>query len=818
MPNVSNFLRELRFAVRTLARKPGFTAVAVLTVAVAIGACTIIYSIVHGVLIQPLPYADPDRLVQVWQVNRGAPGREGQFSDPNFEDLRDQSRAFAALGQYGAGTNTVIAGSTPHRVQTSRVSAQFFDVFGTPPARGRVFTAEERHVGAPPVAVVAQRFWERAMAGAEVGAAAIRVGDVSHTVVGVMPTSFNFPEGTDVWLPREQIERNPYRTGHNWRVVGRLAPGAPLAAARGDVTAVARRLEQSLGEDTLMVDVALVPLHEQIAGGVRRVLVVLLAAVACLLVIGCANLVNLLLVHVAGRRRELAVRSALGAGRGSLAGPLLAETTVLTALGGLLGLALGAAGLRAVIALEPGNLPRLADIGVSWPVALVALAVTAITGLVLGAAVSFSAVRADVGDFLKQGGRGQMGSAGATRIGNALVVGQLAISLVLLAAAGLLGRSLAVLLSQDPGFRTERVLTIDLTAPSGTAERDAQRVQFQQRLLERLRALPGVRSAGGVSRFPLSSSFSNGTFLKVTGEEPMTMEQMAALARDPARAGFAEFRAVTPDYFKTMNIPLRRGRVLEERDGVDAPHAAVISESLARASWPDVDPIGRRVQFGGMDGDMRVFTVVGIVGDIRERGLDSPARPTFYADFRQRPRVTGAFTFVLHTEGDPASLIAPARAAVRALDPDVAARLRPIEEVFTASVADRRFSLFVLGAFAGVALLLAIIGIYGVLSYAVSQRTQEFGVRLALGAQRHDVWRLVAGRALRLVALGVVIGLVLAGGVTRLMQSMLYNVRPTDPLTFGGVVAVLALTALAACQLPALRATRADPLTALRAE
>ncbi|HZB26630.1 MAG TPA: FtsX-like permease family protein, partial [Vicinamibacterales bacterium] len=299
---------------------------------------------------------------------------------------------------------------------------------------------------------------------------------------------------------------------------------------------------------------------------------------------------------------------------------------------------------------------------------------------------------------------------------------------------------------------------------------------------------------------------------------PMTMEQMAALARDPARTGYAEFRAVTPDYFRTMDIPLRRGRVLEERDEAEAPHAAVISESLARASWPGDDPIGRKVQFGGMDGDMRVFTIVGVVGDIRERGLDSAARPTFYADFRQRPRVTGAFTFVLHTDGEAAALIPPARAAMRELSPDAAPRLRAIEEVFAASLADRRFSLFVLGGFAGVALLLAIVGIYGVLSYAVSQRTQEFGVRLALGAQRRDVWQLVAGRALRLVALGVVIGLVLAGAVTRLMQSMLYNVRPTDPLTFGAVVALLALTALAACQLPAIRATRADPLTALRAE
>ncbi len=816
---MANFLRELRFAARILVRKPGFSTVAILTVAVAIASCTIIYSIVYGVLIRPLPYPEADHLVQVWQVNRGASGREGQFSDPNFEDLRDQSRAFAALGQYGAGTATVIAGGTPIRAQVSRVSAQFFDVFQVTPVRGRLFSAEDRHVGAAPVAVVSHGFWRRAMGGVDVGSATIRLGHVTAAVVGVMPPAVQFPEGTEIWLPREQIERNPYRTGHNWRVVGRLADGAALAAARADVTAVARRLEQSFGDDTYMVDVALVPLQDQIAGAVRTPLLVLLAAVGCLLLIGCANLANLLVVHVSGRRRELAVRSALGAGRGSLAQPLLAEATLLTAAGGLLGIALGTIGLRTVIALEPGNLPRVSEIGVSWPVMLVSLGVTAVTALVVGVAVSWSAVRTDISDSLKQGQRGQTGSAGTARLRSTLVVAQLAVSLVLLIAAGLLGRSLAVLLAQDTGFRTAQVLTIDLTMPGGTPELEARRVQFHQQLLDRLTILPGVRSAGGVSRFPLGTGYSSGTFIKVSGEEPMqSMEQIVALGKDPSRTGYAEFRVVTPDYFTTMGIPLRQGRVFEDRDGADAPQVAIISESLARTSWPGVDAIGRKVQFGGMDGDLRVFTIVGIVGDIRERGLDSDARPTFYADFRQRPRITGAFTFVLHTQGDPSSVIAPARAAIRELDPDAAPRFRPIDQILAASVADRRFSLFVLGAFAGVALLLAIVGISGVLSYVVSQRTQEFGVRIALGAQRRDVWRLVTGQALLLIASGVAIGLVIARLVTHLIQTMLYNVAPTDPVTYGAVVAVLALTALAACQLPALRATRADPLTALRME
>jgi len=814
---MTNLLRELRFGVRTLRRKPGFSTVAVLTVALAIGACTIIYSIVHGVLLQALPYPDADRLVQVWQMNRGR--GQSQFSDPNFEDLRDESRAFAAVAQYGSGISTVIVGTAPVRAQVGVVSAQFFDVFRTAPARGRLFADGDRHPGAAPVAVVSYGFWQRAMGGADVTAASIRIGARSHDVIGVMPARFNFPEGVEIWTPREQRERNPYRTGHNWRVVGRVAGVASLAAARTDVTSVARRLEQSLGDDTYMVDVALVPLHEQMAGPVRRSLMLLLAAVSCLIVIACANLANLLVVHVSGRRRELAVRSALGAGRASLALPLLAETMILAAVGGGLGLLLGAAGLRLVIALEPGNLPRLHEIGVRWPVVAVALGITAATAIVLGLAASWSAARSDVVDALKQGQRGQTGSGATSRLRSGLVIAQLAVSLVLLVAAGLLGRSLALLLAQDPGFRTSQVLTIDLSNPGGTPELVARRVQFHERLMQRLRALPGVEAAGGVHRFPLGSGYSNGLFLKVLGGESLqNLQEMIKLAKDPARTGEAEFRVTSGSYFRAMGIPLIAGRVFEDGDVADAPHVAAISESLAKASWPGVDPIGRRVQFGGMDGDLREFTIVGVVGDIRERGLDSAVRPTFYADYRQRPRMTGNFTVVLHTQGNPASLTAPVRAIIRELDSDVAPRFRTIEQVFTASVADRRFSLFVLGGFAGAALLLAVVGIYGVLAYVVAQRTQEFGVRMALGAQRRDVWRLVLEQAGALVASGVAIGVVTSWLVTRLMRTMLFGVTPTDPLTFGAVVVVLVVTALVACQLPALRATRADPLTALRAE
>ena len=530
---MSNAARELRLAARGLSRKPGFSAVVVGTVALAIAASTVIYSIVHAVVLAPLPYAAPDRLVGVWQV--GAKGGHGQFSDPNFEDLRDQSRAFKSIAEYADYTTTVVVGTTPVRAGLAVVSRQFFETLGTPPLRGRTFAPEELRVGTAPVAIVSYGFWQRAMSGGSLEQP-VRIDGQLTAVVGVMPPRFDFPAGSDVWTPREQEERNPHRTGHNFMLVARLADGLTLNAARADASTVARRLKAALGSETAMVDTALVPLQEQIAGTSRGPLLMLLASVGCLVLIACANLANLMLAHVTGRRRELAVRSALGAGRAALALPLLAEIALLCGLGGVLGIALATGGLQAIVALLPIDLPRRTDIGVSWPVVGAALGLTAITGTLLGAAVAWSAVRSDVVDWLKQGQRGQTGSAGTGRLRNALVVVQLAVSLVLLVGAGLLGRSLAMLLAQQMGFRTDQVLTIDLSGPSGrTPEILTQRVQFHQRLIEQLAALPGVESVGGVSSFPLGDGYANGTYVKGVGAEvPVALDDLGALYRDPA--------------------------------------------------------------------------------------------------------------------------------------------------------------------------------------------------------------------------------------------------------------------------------------------
>ena len=830
-----DLIRELALAARSLSRKPGFTIVAVLTCALAIGAVTSIYSVVYGILLQPLPYPHPDTLVQVWQI--GQSGGQGQFSDPNFEDLRDQSRAFAALAEYAEGVTTVLAGPSPLRARVAAVSGQFFDVFETAPFLGRTFQTADRHEDAGAVAVVSFGFWQRALGGApdagspsspasslaslaSLATMTLSIEDRLYTIAGVMPRSFNVPGDVDVWIPREQYPRNPHRTGHNWRVVGRVAPGLSLAAARMDARAVARRLKASLGDQTAMVDVALVPLKDELTGSVERSLVVLLMAVGCLLAIACANLANLLLVHIAGRQRELAVRAALGAGRAALARPLIAEVALLSGAGGLLGLALGWCGLRALAAFGPASLPRAGEIALSGPVALFTLGTTLVVALGLSLTAAWRAGRRDIVDDLRQGQRGQAGSRVASRLRNGLVVAELAASLVLLAGAGLLGRSLTLLLNQNPGFRTEGVLTVDLSNTVGDGPgAQTQLEQLHERAIERLGALPGVVAAGGINGLPMGRRYANGTFLVVAGaEQPASMDALVELFRDPARTGTAEFRVASARYFDAMGIPLVRGRFFDGRDTADAPHVALISESLARTRWPGADPIGARIQFGNMDGDLRVFTVIGVVGDIHERALDAKPQPTFYADHRQRPRATSDFSITLRTSGSPEGLASAARAAVHGLDATQAPRIRTIDQIVAASVSDRRFTAIVIGAFATSALLLAIVGIYGVLAYAVSQRMHEFGIRLALGAQRHHVWRLVLRQAAVLVVWGTAIGLAASWLSTTMVRSLLYGITPTDPTTFAVVTGVLAVTALLACAWPAFRATRVDPAMALRGE
>jgi putative ABC transport system permease protein len=828
-------LRDVRFAVRLLRRTPGFTTVAILTLGTAIGACTAIYSIVYGLVLRPLPYPHPEQIVQLNQVDAG--GRRGRnFSDPNFEDLRDQTTSFRVMAEFNQfGFASLVVGDVPLRARVANVSRGFFDVIGVDPAVGRRFSADQSREGGPHAVILSQRFWHEHFDGEhDLSTARLKVNGELHAIVGVMPARFAFPPDTDLWAPREARGRNPFRTGHNWRVVARLRDGTSLTAARTEATAIAKRLKAQYGHDTMMSDVAVLPLHDELVGGVRPVLLLLLASVGLLLVVACANLANVLIARVTARRRELAVRVALGATGTQVILPLVAESLIVSICGGIVGVAIAAAAVRSTTLIEAADLPHIGEIRLSWPVLLFALGVTWFTAIALSLLAAWRERRRDIVVSLKDAQRGQTAAGSVGRLRNGLVVAQLVVSVVLLVGAGLLGRSLVALLRQSLGFRTSGVLAIDTVSPAPHTHITPQGLQFDdpsalprqarlnQQIIERFAALPGAVDVGGISDFPLSGGGSDGTFVIVPGNdrsfEIRSLSELGGFEKDPSRTGHAEFRVTSAGYFLAMGIPLVRGRLFDDRDGPDAPHVAVISETLARTRWPNQDPIGLHIEFGGMDGDLRVFTIVGIVGDVRERGFDASPGSTFYADYRQRPLDTFGFTFVVRTTTAPATIVTEVLRVLHDVAPEVPPRFRPVDQIVDQSVAGRRFTFVLAALFAGGGLLVAVLGIYGVMAFLVAERSHEFGIRLALGAQRSDIQRLVLGHAAGLVGIGLTIGLALALGTSRILTSQLFGIGATDSATYAAVVGVIAVAALVACELPALRAARVDPASMLRAD
>ena len=816
---MQSFVRDLRYVGRAALRTPGFFIVTVLTLALGIGATTAIFTVINGVLLEPLPYPNPERLVQLWQV--GEEGGQGQVSDPNFEDWQSQSRSFAAMAQYAERGMVSVSGSVePVRARAATVSRDFFRVLGVTSVVGRTFSPEEQRVGGTPAVVVSQGFWQRVLGGRpDLGGATLRIGNTVFTVVGVMPASLTFPTGAEIWLPRELSERNPYRTGHNWKAIARLADGVTLEVAQREMSTIARRLKQQYGDETWMFDAAVVPLREQMVGQLRPALVLLLSASGFLLLIACANVVNLLVARMAARQGEIALRLALGAGRARLAQQFVTESLVLSLVGGAIGVLLAVLGVRALMALEPGNLPRLEEIRVSWTVLLFALAVSVAAASALGLFTALRGTRGDLRSALAQAQRTQAGAGSSNRIRSSLVVAQMALALVLLVGAGLLGRSFLRLIDVNTGYRTQRTVVLDMALPSSGDEAGRrQLVQFYDELVSRLGALPGVREVGGVNAFPLSGGrTSNGTFLIMSRpDEPLVMEDVPRLMRDPSRVGEAEFRVASAGYFRAMSIPLIRGRVFDDRDARDAPHVAVISQSLATTRWPGEDPIGKIIQFGNMDGDIRPFTIVGVVGDVRESSLAAEPSPTFYAFHRQRPLMASSINIAMHGDAAPETMIASAQRVVRDLRPDVPARFRTIETVISESVADRRFVLLLVAVFGAAALILATLGVYSVISFLVTQRKQEIGVRVALGAQTGDVLRLVLRQGATLAITGIAIGTLAALALTRLLSGLLYGIGVTDPVAFGLVIGGLTVVALLASYVPARRAARVQPMDILR--
>lgn len=812
---MDHLLQDLRYALRQFGKAPGFTAVVVLTLGLGIGATTTLFSVVHGVLVRALPYPQPDRIVRVFEVGKGGT-RPSQMSDPNFTDVSQQSRSFEGLAQFQTMVVSVVGGGEPARVTAAEVSRDFFRVMGVQPLLGRTFHAEEQQVGAAPVALVSHSYWQRYLErDADLSGRTLAYGDEIVPVIGVMPPKFEFPEKADIWIARELEPMSLSRTALNRKVIGRLAAGVPIERAREEVRGIARRLKAQFGDDIWMTDAEVIPLHEELVGRTRTPLLLLLGASGFLLLIAYVNVVNLLLARAASRKRDLALRIALGAGRVRLARQSLTESLLLALLGGALGVLVARWGVDVLLRLEVGALPRLDEIRVDGAVLLFALGVSVVVAVGLALLAAWHATREGLRTLAL---RQQVGS-GTTRLRESLVVVQVALTLMLLIATGLLLRSFQRLLEVDPGFRTEGAVVLNCSLPDPETEAQAaHQGRSQELLIARLRALPGVAAVGGVDALPMKRQGANGAFLRLNLPDEVTdMESFEALSKIPGRSGYAEYRRATPGYFRAMQIPLLRGRVFDERDHPEAPHVAVVSRLLAETTWPDEDPIGKLVQYGNMDGDLHPFTVVGVVGDLRDGSLEASPRPTFYANARQRSgALSGPLDIVIAS--DSAGLVATARRIVHDLFPRAAPSVQTLEEVFAESLAERRFQLLLLGVFGATALLLAAIGIYGAISFHVAQRTREIGVRVALGATRENTVHLVIRRGLLMVALGVTLGLAGAFLVTRLMQSLLYDVTTTDPITFLAVPVLLVVTALLACLLPARRAVRVDPMIALRAD
>ena len=813
------FLKDLRYAARTFAKNPAVSCVMVLSLALAIGANTAIFSVVYGVLLRPLPYPKADQIVVVNEV--GSKGTRANLADPNFEDFLAMNHSFQGLAEYAGGTESVIGGSEPAQIVVSEVSADFFDILGVSPAIGRSFGKESQRFRGAPAALVSYFYWQQYLGSKQdFSNAKLTIEKREYPVVGVLPAGFRFPGDTSVWIPRELDERYASRTAHNWRVIGRVRDGISVEQARADLSGIAKNLKRQYGKDTWMVDASVIRLQESMVGKVRSTLFLLLGAVGFLLLVACANVANLMLVQAASRVRELAIRSALGAGRSRLVRQFLTEALLLSLTGGAFGVFAALWGVDALLGIAPSTLPRTQEVSVNLPVMLFALGICILVAAGLGVMTAVRATSGKLQMALGEGSRGQAGTLSSQRIGRTIVASQLAITFILLIGAGLLGRSLYQTLSVDYGFRTENNISLNLPLSfvTGDAEK-GRRVQQIDEILARLRRVPGVESVGLVNELPLAGGLADGTFIVMNpGDTVKDFKEFGQLVHDPTRTGEADYGVASEGYFQTMGIPLIRGRLFDNRDGVNAPHVAVVTQSLVAAKWPNEDPIGKTIEFGNMDNDLRLLTIVGVVGDVRNTSLQAPPVPTVYVNYRQRPQRASDLYIVARTSSTPASVFNAGREIAHDIAPDAPPRFTTVAQVFSDSLGTQHFNLILVGAFAGTALLLAMAGIYGVMAYTVQERTREFGVRMALGAQPNDVLSLVLRQGILTILIGIAAGVFGAMALTRTMQSMLYHTSATDPITFAGVALLLTFIALLASYLPARRATRVDPVIALRYE
>ena len=799
---METLLRDIRYGVRSLLKRPGFTAIALVALALGIGANTAIFSLVNAVLLRPLPFAEPDRLVWVWgNIKNG--GNRASVSPLDFLDYRQQNHTFEEFAASLQLRLNHTGDGEPERLEANGVTGNYFQALGAKPAFGRTFLLENEKPGNDQVAVLSYSFWQKRFAGdPAIINKTITLDGRSFAVLGVMPADFSMPRAADIWVPLN-FDIHPgmkQRKAHFLRPIGRLKAGVTMAQAQADTDAIARRLEEQNQESNSGWNLRLVSLREQLVGNTRPTLFILFGAVGFVLLIACANVANLLLVRAAGRQKEIAVRTALGAGRWRIVRQMITESVLLALVGGALGTLLAFWGVELLVALSAGSLPLTANVQIDATVLGFTLLVSLLTGVLFGLAPAFRTMKLNLSESLKEGGRSGGEGAHRNRTRSVLVVLESAVAVVLLIGAGLLVRSLWLLQDTSPGFDPRNVLTMGVNLPGEKYDAPEKSARFFSELESRVAGLPGVEAVGLVSELPLSGQ-PNDMPYTVEGRPPVSIDQ----------AFDDDFRRVNTNYFKALGIPFLRGRNFTEQEVREGAKVVIISDLLARQVFPNEEPLGKRLI---MAMGNTAFEIIGIVGDIRHRALESNPAAAMYM-----PAYEGSMNVVIRSQGDPASLAAAVRKEVLQIDPNQpVADVRTMEQWLDRAVAGPRYRTTLLGLFALVALALASTGIYGVMSYSVSQRTHEIGVRMALGARRNDVLRLVVRQGMTLVIIGVAIGLAGAFALTRLMASLLFGVTAKDPFTFVVVSALLAVVAFVACYMPARRATKVDPLTALRYE
>jgi putative ABC transport system permease protein len=800
--------QDLRYGARMLVQKPGFTLIAALTLAIGIGANVAIFSVVNALLLRPLPFDNLDRIVAVFERTSEAPRNEAAAA--NYFDWRDQNQVFEHIGMYRWWAANLTGVEMPERAQGFMITANLFDALGAQPALGRRFTPEEEQPGRDGVVILNHGFWQRRFGGDPgIVGRTIHFDGTPRTVVGVMPPEYNFPPGGEMLAPLALTpQQKQSRRNHTYLAVARLKPGVSIEQARADLDAIAGRLERQYPQTNAGWGVAIFPLLDHTVRQYGQALLVLMGAVGFVLLIACANLANLTLARATGREKEMAIRAALGARRHRIIRQLLTESVVLAIIGGAAGTLLALWGVEALKSAMPGEvvrfIPGWVKVGIDAQSLVFTLGLSLLTGLAFGLAPALAASRPDLNATLKEGGKSP---AGFHRRGlrSALVIAEIAISLALLVGAGLMVKSFLRLINTDPGFNPENVLTMELLLPRAGYAEEAQRAVFFHQLLERVEALPGVEMAGVVSHLPLGGSNASAGFLIEGRPEP-----------PPGQGNDGRYRVCSPRYFEALGIRLLRGRAFTEQDREGAAPVVIVNETLARQHWPNEDAVGHRIRFTGDPAQNPWMMIVGVVRDVKHT-LDGEVKPEYYLPHAQD--AWRSMSLVVRAKREPMALAPAIRNQVLALDKDQPVFLiRTMEQVRAQSVLAPRFAAVALGLFAALALILAMVGIYGVMSYAIAARTHELGIRLALGARPLDVLMLALKQGLTLTLAGVAIGLAAAFAMTRLMSELLFEVSATDPLTFAGTALLLTLVALLACWIPARRATKVDPMEALRHE